>query len=284
MAAITLELRAHLITLTAALLHWSWACLRVFIWMSGDSTRVWPGWRGQPCPGLSLAGGRQAALLTHLCSPPVCFALFCVRDDSCRCHPCCLMCNHGAFQLSGLAGLSHLGSPDWELKLRHCQPRSACGSDAVPKAWGGRQPRTESALAKGLSAVFPGLCAACWQNISLLLLTFGVCWFQGCWGQSQNLAVKSSCELDPACCPVAPVDVYATAERAAFVTDCWERLTAAVCLAWREYLPVLTGRFDLLILSQQIEILMTVTGPMLLFWVGSHLLFASGAGTASWWW
>lgn len=56
---------------------------------------------------------------------------------------------------------------------------------------------------------------------------------------------------------MAPVDVYTTAERAAFVTDCWERLTAAVCLAWREYLPVLTGRFDLLILSQQIEILMT---------------------------
>lgn len=188
-----------------------------------------------------------------------------------------------AFQLSGLAGLSHFGIPDWELKLRHCQPRSACGSDAVPKAWGGRQPRTESVLAKGLSAVFPGLCTACWQGISLLL-TFGVCWFQGCLGQSQNLAVKSCCELDPACCPVAPVDVYATDERVAFVTDCCKRLTAAVCLAWSEYLPVLTGRFDLLILSQQMEILMTVTGLMLLFWVGLHLLFASGAGTASWWW
>lgn len=97
-------------------------------------------------------------------------------------------------------------------------------------------------------------------------------------GQSQNLAVKSSRELDPARCPVTPVDMYAADERVAFVTDFWKRLTAAVCLVWSEYLPVLTGRFDLLILSQQIEMLMTVTGQMLLFWVGSRLLFASGAG------
>lgn len=149
----------------------------------------------------------------------------------------------------------------------------------MSNAWGGRQPQTESVLPEGLSAVFPGLFTAYWLSISLLLLTFGVCWFQGCLGQSQNLAVKSSRELDPACCPVTPVDMYATDERVAFVTDFWKRLTAAVCLVRSEYLPVLTGRFDLLILSQQIEMLMTVTGQMLLFWVGSHLLFASGAGT-----
>lgn len=68
------------------------------------------------------AGARRAVLLTHLCSPRVCFVVFWVRDDSCRCCPCCLMCNHGAFQLSGLAGLSHLGSPDCKLKLRRWQP------------------------------------------------------------------------------------------------------------------------------------------------------------------